>query len=285
MKRTRSYPEKHCFTDLDRLFISCFVRKPIHQPDGAHRSGSSPKPMNLGRWTILWTPRTCLSSPSRCYSEKSEQQRSSVRTCRAWIQGTGVPTHLARKVRLEILLHLACSERKSPIPGATGMSSSVRTPPLSALQHWDFLSRVSCAKCFNAVYSLWTGGGLWCRAALRYSFALMIKEKEKTKHLLPIRKERSQEKNPCYHTEHHNSSRNSLTRGKTLCRKRQEGKRKMKHTNIHGGVETVAKRTTHIIFVEFLGVEHLTVARIWPAEQASQIYTAVQCKGPEELVS
>ena len=61
-------------------------------PLPSYESASSPEPMNPGHRTVLWAPRTRLSSPSRGYSEKWKQQQSSVRSFRAWIYGTGVPT-------------------------------------------------------------------------------------------------------------------------------------------------------------------------------------------------
>ena len=68
---------------------------PVHQPDRAPRRTSwypHRKPVNPGRRTVLCARRTRLSSLSCGYSEKSKQQRSSVRTLPAWTYGTGVFT-------------------------------------------------------------------------------------------------------------------------------------------------------------------------------------------------
>ena len=55
------------------------VGEPVHQP--LNESASS-RQMNPERRTVLWVPWTRLSSLTCGYCEKSEQQRSSVRTFR-----------------------------------------------------------------------------------------------------------------------------------------------------------------------------------------------------------
>ena len=68
-----------------------------------------------------------------------------------------------------------------------------------------------------------------------------------------------------------------------------ENGRTRKHAHVHGrGVETVAERTTSLILLKLLGVEHSPVAKTKPTEQARQYVShssAVQREVPEELVS